>query len=53
MKDKLEASNQNQTRFYYPDVVVICSSEDRDNYFVNYPCVIFEVLSPSTEVSDR
>ncbi len=53
MKVKLEAANQNQTIFYYPDVVVTCSSEDRDNYFVNYPCVIFEVLSPSTEVSDR
>jgi Uma2 family endonuclease len=53
MKVKLIAANQNQTIFYYPDVLVTCSSEDRDNYFVNYPCVIFEVLSPSTEVSDR
>lgn len=53
MKVKFEAANQNQTIFYYSDVVVTCSSEVRDNYFVNYPCVIFEVLSPSTEVSDR
>jgi Uma2 family endonuclease len=45
MKVKLSAANQNQTIFYYPDVVVTCSSEDRDNYFVNYPCVIVEVLS--------
>jgi Uma2 family endonuclease len=51
MKVKLSAGNQNKTIFYYPDVVVTCSDEDRDNYFVNYPCVIFEVLSPSTEVS--
>ncbi len=53
MKVKLEAANQNKTIFYYPDVVVTCSPEDRDNYLVNYPCVIFEVLSPSTEVSDH
>lgn len=53
MKVKLRAANQNKTIFYYPDVVVTCSPDDRDNYLVNYPCVIFEVLSPSTEVSDR
>ncbi len=53
MKVKLSAANQNKTIFYYPDVVVTCSPEDQDKYLVNYPCVIFEVLSPSTEVSDR
>ena len=30
MKVKLSAANQNQTIFYYPDVVVTCSFEDRD-----------------------
>ncbi len=53
MKVKLKAANQNKTIFYYPDVLITCHPEDRDRYFVNYPCVIFEVLSPSTEVSDR
>ncbi len=53
MKVKLKAANQNKTIFYYPDVLIACHPEDRDRYFVNYPCVIFEVLSPSTEVSDR
>jgi len=53
MKVKLEAANQNKTIFYYPDVLITCHPEDRDGYFVNYPCVIFEALSPSTEVSDR
>lgn len=53
MKVKLKAVNQNKTIFYYPDVLITCNSEDRDKYFVNYPCVIFEVLSPSTEASDR
>jgi Uma2 family endonuclease len=53
MKVKLKAANQNKTIFYYPDVLITCNPEDRDKYFVNYPCVIFEVLSPSTEVCDR
>ncbi len=53
MKVKLKAANQNKIIFYYPDVLITCNPEDRDKYFVNYPSVIFEVLSPSTEVSDR
>lgn len=53
MKVMLKTVYQNKTVFYYPDVLITCSPEDRDNYVVNYPCVIFEVLSPSTEVSDR
>jgi Uma2 family endonuclease len=53
MKVRLKAANQNKTIFYYPDVLITCNPEDRDKYFVNYPCVIFEVLSPSTEASDR
>ena len=53
MKVKLKAANHNKKIFYYPDVLITCNPEDRDKYFVNYPCAIFEVLSPSTEVSDR
>ncbi|WP_019498467.1 Uma2 family endonuclease [Pseudanabaena sp. PCC 6802] len=53
MKVKLKSANQSKTIFYYPDVVVTCSPEDRDLYFVNHPCLIFEVLSPGTEASDR
>jgi len=53
MKVKLKAANQNKKIFYYPDVLITCNPEDRDKYFVNYPCAIFEVLSPSTEISDR
>jgi Uma2 family endonuclease len=37
IKVKLSTANQNQTIFYYPDVVITCSPDDRDNYFVNYP----------------
>jgi len=39
--------------FYYPDVVVACGSEGVENYFLRNPKVIAEVLSPSTEGTDR
>jgi Uma2 family endonuclease len=53
MKVKLKVANQNKKIFYYPDVLITCNPEDQDKYFVNYPCAIFEVLSPGTEISDR
>ncbi|BAU07407.1 hypothetical protein FIS3754_33350 [Fischerella sp. NIES-3754] len=34
-------------------MVVSCDSQDQDRYFLNYPCLIIEVLSPSTEVTDK
>ena len=40
--------------YYFPDVVVSC--EPRDRYakeFLQYPCLIAEVLSPATESRDR
>ncbi|MBE9145238.1 Uma2 family endonuclease [Planktothrix mougeotii] len=40
--------------FYYPDVMVTCDSRDRTAIqFIQYPCLIVEVLSPSTEGYDR
>lgn len=40
--------------YHYPDVVVTCDSRDSEsNKFVQYPCLIVEVLSPSTEAYDR
>jgi Uma2 family endonuclease len=39
--------------FYYPDVIVSCDSQDQERFFLNYPCLIIEVLSPSTELTDR
>lgn len=53
MKVKLELANKGKSIFYYPDVVVSCDSEDQDRFFLNYPCLIIEVLSPSTETTDR
>jgi Uma2 family endonuclease len=40
-------------KYFYPDVVVTCDARDRDAQLVQYPCLIIEVLSPSTEAVDR
>jgi Uma2 family endonuclease len=53
MKVRINSTSENKTIFYYPDVIVSCDSQDQDRYFVNYPCLIIEVLSPSTETIDR
>lgn len=40
--------------FHYPDVVVTCDERDRQAIkFIQYPCLIVEVLSPGTEAYDR
>ncbi|MCZ6554331.1 MAG: Uma2 family endonuclease [SAR324 cluster bacterium] len=39
--------------FYYPDVAVTCDPDDNDEYFLTRPCLIVEVLSPTTEATDR
>lgn len=39
--------------FYYPDVLLSCNPADRESLFKVSPCLIAEVLSPSTEVIDR
>ncbi|MEW6210478.1 MAG: Uma2 family endonuclease [Acidobacteriota bacterium] len=49
MKLRIEAANA----FYYPDVFVTCDPEDTENYFKTRPCLIIEVISPTTAVIDR
>lgn len=39
--------------FYYPDLSVVCDAQDRERYFKSKPCLIIEVLSPSTQRIDR
>ncbi len=40
--------------FFYPDVVVSCDPRDKKSRkIIYYPCLIVEVLSPSTEAFDR
>jgi len=45
------AKTQNYT---YPDVSVTCDERDKStSQYITYPCLIVEVLSPSTEAYDR
>jgi Uma2 family endonuclease len=53
MKVKVKSLQQLRTIFYYPDVLVTCNLQDQDQFIVNSPCLIIEVLSPSTEMTDR
>jgi Uma2 family endonuclease len=39
--------------FYYPDVLVGCDASDDEPLYKRAPCLIAEVISPSTEVIDR
>ncbi|GFE67813.1 Uma2 family endonuclease [Chroococcus sp. FPU101] len=40
--------------FHYPDVMVSCDERDRQAIkVIEHPCLIIEVLSPSTEAFDR
>jgi Uma2 family endonuclease len=39
--------------FYYPDVSVACGPQDLEKVFLTDPKLIVEVLSPSTERTDR
>ena len=40
--------------FVYPDVSVTCDERDRSaQKFSQYPCLVIEVVSPSTEAYDR
>ncbi len=40
--------------FHYPDVSVTCDERDcTAREYISYPCLIVEVLSPTTEAFDR
>lgn len=50
MKARIESLN----RFYYPDVIVTCDPRDLEtSTYKRFPSLIVEVLSDSTEASDR
>lgn len=41
-------------KYYYPDLVVTCDERDRiARDYLQYPCLVTEVLSPATEARDR
>lgn len=48
---KVQANN---SRYFYPDLVISCDSRDRESRnFIQHPQVIIEVLSPGTGNYDR
>jgi Uma2 family endonuclease len=50
VKVQVEGSNE----YIYPDVSVTCDARDKTaTKFASHPCLIVEVLSPSTESRDR
>ena len=49
MKVRIESKN----RFFYLDMMVTCKTEDREySTYKNFPRLIIEVLSDSTEAFD-
>jgi Uma2 family endonuclease len=38
---------------YYPDFMIVCDPDDTDPLVVQHPCVVVEVVSPSSRVTDR
>ncbi len=38
---------------YYPDVQVVCDPTDSEEQYTSSPCVVVEVLSPSTQSIDK
>lgn len=49
VKVRVEAADA----YYYPDVLATCDRRDRDPHVVLHPLVVVEVLSPTTEGTDR
>ena len=50
---KVRVDHADQTYFYYPDLLLACDPQDREPYYRRHPCIVVEVLSPSTERIDR
>ncbi len=48
---KLRVAGQNA--FYYPDVMLTCAADDDHPLYKTSPCIVVEVLSPSTAQIDR
>jgi Uma2 family endonuclease len=47
-------SIQGSSHYVYPDLSVTCDARDQvSSQFITYPCLIVEVLSPTTEAYDR
>ncbi len=45
-------ASDTEKAIYYPDVMVVCGKELPDEYYETEPCILVEVLSPSTAIVD-
>lgn len=39
--------------YYYPDLMLGCSKNETDAYAISEPCLIIEILSPATALTDK
>jgi Uma2 family endonuclease len=39
--------------YYYPDLMLGCSRNETEDYYITQPCLIIEILSKSTANTDR
>lgn len=49
---KVRINHEQGSWLYYPDLVLACDPSDHEPLFVQRPCLLVEVLSPSTEQTD-
>ncbi|GAA5501651.1 hypothetical protein Dxin01_01387 [Deinococcus xinjiangensis] len=49
---KVRVSRDGRSRYYLPDIVVVCDPESTEDYEEN-PCLIVEILSASTRAIDE
>ena len=50
---KVQLEVHREDIFYYPDILVACEHEGLEKHFLRHPKLIVEVLSASTEATDR
>ncbi len=50
---KVRIEQEDETFFYYPDLLLSCEATDRHTYYRQSPCLLIEVLSNSTARIDR
>jgi Uma2 family endonuclease len=50
---KVRVDHDTGSYFYYPDLLLTCDPDDKESpYYRRHPCLLVEVLSPSTERID-
>jgi Uma2 family endonuclease len=49
---KIRTVFRGQTRFYYPDAMIVCHPNPTSDHFQDHPVVVVEVLSESTRRAD-